>query len=159
MSFAHAALGIGDQAPDFSLPDQLGKVISLQDFRGKKNIVLYFYPRDNTPGCTKESCTFRDTYDDFKKAGAEVIGISSDSVESHHGFASQHSLPFILLSDKGGQVRRLYGVKATLGLLPGRVTFVIDKKGVVRHVFSSQFQVEKHVKDALKILQWNPSSL
>ncbi len=144
----------GDQAPDFTLPSSEGPV-RLSDFRDQKPVVVYFYPKDDTPGCTKESCTFRDHYEDFKQAGAEVIGISSDPVESHRSFASKYRLPFKLLSDEGGRVRKLYGVKSTLGLLPGRVTFIIDKKGIIRHVFSSQFNPTKHVQEALGVLKSN----
>lgn len=143
----------GDKAPDFKLPSQEGKVIQLKNFRGKKNIVLYFYPKDNTPGCTAEACSFRDSYEVFKEAGAEVIGVSSDSKESHDQFAARHHLPFILLSDQGGKVRKLYGVSSTFGLIPGRVTYIIDKKGMVKHVFSSQFNATAHVEEALKILK------
>ena len=125
----------------------------LGDYRGKKAVVLYFYPKDDTPGCTAESCSFRDQYEAFKDAGAEVIGVSSDSAESHARFAEKHRLPFVLLADRGGAVRKQYGVPATLGLLPGRVTFVIDRDGVVRHVFNSQFQATKHVAEALTALQ------
>lgn len=144
---------VGAQAPDFTLPDQKGQPVSLGEFKGRKAVVLYFYPRDNTPGCTAEACAFRDSYEVFKDAGAEVVGISSDSADSHEGFAARYKLPFVLLSDTGGKVRKLYGVSSTLGLLPGRVTYVIDKEGVVRHVFNSQFAATKHVEEALKILK------
>jgi peroxiredoxin Q/BCP len=144
---------VGDLAPDFTLPDQAGRPVSLHDFIGKSVVVLYFYPKDNTPGCTTEAVCFRDNYVVFKQAGAEVIGISSDSTESHEQFANQHRLPFILLSDRGAAVRKRYGVPTTLGLLPGRVTYIIDKRGVVRHIFSSQFNPEKHVEAALSIVR------
>jgi peroxiredoxin Q/BCP len=144
---------VGDLAPDFTLPNQEGKPVSLKDFIGKSVIVLYFYPKDNTPGCTAEAACFRDSYEVFKQVGAEVIGVSSDSAESHQQFATQHRLPFILLSDRGGAVRKRYGVPTTLGLLPGRVTYIIDRRGVVRHIFSAQFSPEKHVEEALKILR------
>jgi peroxiredoxin Q/BCP len=144
---------VGDPAPDFTLPSQSGNPVSLSDFIGKKVIVLYFYPKDDTPGCTTEACAFRDSYEVFKDAGAEVIGVSSDSEESHQRFAAKYRLPFILLSDGNGAVRKRYGVPATLGLLPGRVTYVIDKKGIVRHIFSSQFTPEKHITEAIKTLQ------
>src|SRR5260370_10516892 len=144
---------VGDAAPDFTLPTQSGVPVSLKDFIGKTAIVLYFYPRDNTPGCTTEACAFRDSYEVFKDAGAEVIGISSDSTESHQQFASQHRLPFILLSDKKGVVRKRYGVSATFGLLPGRVTYIIDKQVILRPVFSQQLAAEKHVTEALRVLQ------
>ncbi len=144
---------VGDVAPDFTLPAQTGITVRLKDFIGKTAIVLYFYPKDNSPGCTKEACSFRDSYEVFKEAGAEVIGISSDSAETHQEFAQKHRLPFILLSDRDGAVRKRYGVPSTLGLLPGRVTYVIDRQGVVRQVFSSQFTPEKHIVEALNTLQ------
>jgi peroxiredoxin Q/BCP len=143
----------GDKAPDFALSDASGKTVRLGDFRGRSAVVLYFYPKDDTPGCTKESCTFRDQYQDFKDAGAEVIGVSSDSAESHAKFAEKYHLPFTLLADRDGAVRRQYGVPATLGLLPGRVTYVIDRDGVVRHVFNSQFQAAQHVAEAIAALR------
>ena len=149
---AKGTVGVGDPAPDFTLPDQSGAPVRLGKYLGKTDIVLYFYPKDNTAGCTTEACAFRDSYEVFKDAGAEVIGISSDTVESHQKFAKKHRLPFILLSDEGGVIRRRYGVSTTFGL-PGRVTYVIDKKGIVRHIFSSQLQFEKHVDEALKTLQ------
>ena len=147
------AVQAGDRAPDFALPDRGGRTVRLGDYRGKKAVVLYFYPKDDTPGCTAEACTFRDQYEEFKDAGAEVIGVSSDSGESHARFADKHRLPFMLVADKGGAVRKQYGVPATLGVLPGRVTFVIDRDGVVRHVFNSQFQAKKHVAEALDALR------
>jgi thioredoxin-dependent peroxiredoxin len=143
----------GDTAPDFALPEASGRTVRLSDFRGRKPVVLYFYPKDDTPGCTKESCAFRDQYQDFQDAGAEVIGVSSDSPESHARFAEKHRLPFTLLADRGGAVRKQYGVPATLGLLPGRVTYVIDRHGVVRHVFNSQFQATQHVAEAIGALR------
>jgi thioredoxin-dependent peroxiredoxin len=146
-------VAIGDQAPDFTLPDQKGQLVSLSSFVGKKDVVLYFYPRDFTPGCTAEACAFRDSYEVFKEVGAEVIGISSDSEQLHQGFAARYRLPFILLSDRDGSVRKRYGVSSVLGLLPGRVTFVIDKRGIVRHIFIAQFAAEQHVKEAMKVLQ------
>jgi len=144
---------VGDKAPLFSLPTQTGTTMNLEDLLGKSTIVLYFYPKDNTSGCTAEACSFRDSYEVFKKAGAEVIGVSSDSEETHQQFASKHHLPFLLLSDKKGALRKLYGVSATLGILPGRVTYVIDKDGVVRHVFSDQLNATKHINEALKVVQ------
>ena len=146
-------LKVGDKAPDFTLPSQMGDNVTLSEFLGKKAIILYFYPKDESPGCTREACSFRDSYDVFTDLGAEVLGVSSQSVESHKSFATHHGLPFLLLSDADGKVRQLYGVSATMGVIPGRVTFIIDKKGVVRHVFSSQFQPEKHIEEALKILK------
>jgi thioredoxin-dependent peroxiredoxin len=144
---------IGSPAPLFTLPDMNGKPVNLKDFIGQKSIVLYFYPKDDSYGCTKEACSFRDAYQDFKDAGAEVIGISTDSQESHKAFAANHRLPFILLSDPDGAVTRLYGVKKTLGILKGRVTFLIDKKGNIRLIYSSQINYEKHISEALEMLR------
>jgi thioredoxin-dependent peroxiredoxin len=147
------AVQVGDKAPDFTLPSQMGDNVTLSEYLGKKNVVLYFYPKDETIGCTKEACAFRDSYEVFTGLGAEVLGISGQSVESHKSFASHHGLPFILLSDQNNTVRKLYGVPASLGVIPGRVTYIIDKKGVVRHVFNSQYQPEKHVEEAKKVLE------
>ncbi|MBD2163522.1 peroxiredoxin [Calothrix membranacea FACHB-236] len=144
---------VGDTAPDFSLPAQNGETVSLRDFRGKSAVVLYFYPKDDTPGCTAESCAFRDRYEVFKNVGAEVIGVSGDSNQSHQQFAAKYNLPFILLSDKGDKVRKEYGATAAFGLLPGRVTYVIDQQGVVQYVFDSMFNFQGHVEEALKKLQ------
>jgi peroxiredoxin Q/BCP len=143
---------VGDPAPDFTLPSTTGESVSLADFRSKSEVVLFFYPKDNTPGCTAEACSFRDSYEAFREAGAEVIGVSSDSVESHRSFAGKHRLPFLLLSDPDGALRAKYGVSRTLGLFPGRVTYLIDRQGIVRHVFSSQFQPARHVAEALRVL-------
>ena len=144
---------VGDAAPDFDLPDASGKRVRLSDFKGKRGVVLYFYPKDDTPGCTKEACSFRDSYEEFRDAGAEVIGVSSDSEASHRSFAEKHRLPFVLVADAGGGLRKRYGVPSTFGLLPGRVTYVIDREGVVRHVFNSQLQASKHVDEALAVLR------
>lgn len=144
---------VGDPAPAFTATSASGEPLSLGDFLGKSAVVLFFYPRDNTPGCTAEACSFRDQFEAFQEAGAEVIGVSSDSPESHRQFAAQHRLPFRLVSDPGGALRRLYGVPRTLGLLPGRVTYVIDRQGIVRHIFSSQFQPARHIAEALRVLE------
>lgn len=143
----------GAKAPNFTLSDRSGNKVSLSDFLGQKTVVLFFYPKDSSPGCTAEACSFRDSYEVFQQAGAEVIGISSDSEGSHAQFASRFQLPFVLLSDAGGKVRRLYEVPATFGLLPGRVTYVIDKEGVIRHIFNSQFLATKHVEEALNVVK------
>ena len=143
----------GDKAPDFTLPSQSGERVRLYDRLGERVVVLYFYPRDDTRGCTAEACAFRDSFEAFTDAGAEVIGVSSDSVGKHEAFAGQHRLPFTLLSDQGGRVRKSYGVPATLGLLPGRVTYVIDRQGTVRHVFNSMTNIGQHISDALRIVR------
>ncbi len=144
-------VGVGDTAPDFTLPDQTGTPVRLRDRLGRSNVVLYFYPKDQTPGCTIEARAFRDSHDAFTAAGAEVIGVSADSVASHRRFVANLGLPFTLLSDRGGEVRERYGVEKTLGLLPGRVTYVIDRNGVVRHVYSSQLRVKRHMRDSLAV--------
>ena len=143
---------VGDAAPDFTLPNQSGQMVSLKDFFGKKSVVLFFYPKDFSRGCTNEVCAFRDSYEVFKNAGAEVIGVSSQSTSSHERFVMTFKLPFILLSDEDDKVRKLYGVPSTLALIPGRVTYVIDKEGMVEHIFNSQFNPEKHIEEALKAL-------
>ncbi len=146
------AIKVGDIAPDFSLVSQNGSKVSLKDFHDK-TVVLYFYPKDDTPGCTSESCAFRDQYEVFKEQGAEVIGISGDSPDSHQKFASKHQLPFTLLSDQGDRVRKLYGATTAFGLIPGRVTYVIDSSGVVQYVFDSMFNFNGHVEEALKMVK------
>ena len=147
------AIKVGDKAPDFTLTSEKGTPVSLKDYMGKKNVVLYFYPKDDTPGCTAEACAFRDTYEVFTDAGAEVIGVSADTSQSHQQFANKYKLPFTLLSDTENKVRQLYGVPATLFVLPGRVTYVIDKQGIVRHIFDSMLNFKAHVEEALKTLQ------
>jgi peroxiredoxin Q/BCP len=144
---------IGDPAPDFTIPTQTGEAFSFHDLLGKSAIVLYFYPKDNTRGCVAEACSFRDSYEVFKDAGAEVVGVSSDSVGSHQKFAQKYQLPFILLSDTSGTVRKLFGVPSIFGLLSKRVTYVIDKQGIIRHIFSSQHLPEKHITEALNTIK------
>ena len=144
---------VGSVASDFTLTSQAGQMVSLEEFFGRKPVVLFFYPKDDSPGCTREVCVFRDYFEEFGKLDAEVIGISSDSVESHRSFAVKHDLSLTLLSDEGGNIRRLYGVPKTFGLFPGRVTYVIDREGVVRHVFASQLSVKRHVQEALRALR------
>jgi thioredoxin-dependent peroxiredoxin len=144
---------VGDRAPDFTLPSQMGDNVTLSEYFSKKNVVLYFYPKDETTGCTKEACAFRDSYEVFTELGAEVLGVSGQSVESHKSFATHHGLPFLLLADVGDKVRKLYGVPANMGFIPGRVTYIIDKKGFVRHIFNSQTQPEKHIQEATQALE------
>jgi peroxiredoxin Q/BCP len=141
----------GKPAPDFTLQDQNGTEVTLSSLRGQWTIV-YFYPKDDTPGCTAESCSFRDSYEAFTDVGARVVGISSDSVASHKAFAEKYNLPFTLLADTGGSVRKEWGVGRTLGLIPGRVTYVIDPEGVVKRRFSSQFSPKKHIDEALAVI-------
>lgn len=144
-------VGAGETAPDFALKDQEGKTTRLSDFHGK-TLVLYFYPQSFTGGCTKEACQFRDSYEDFKQVGAEVIGVSSDSVETQNEFASQYKLPFVLLSDPGDEVGKMYGVKNKLIVFKGRATFIIDSEGIVRHSFES-INYNAHMAEALRIVR------
>ena len=146
-------LKVGDSAPDFTLPNQSGEMVSLKDLIGKKVIVLYFYPKDFSVGCTAEACAFRDSYEVFKDAGAEVIGVSSQSVNSHERFSTANKLPFILLSDEEGIAKKLYGASSAFGLIAGRVTYVIDKKRIIRHIFSSQLNPTKHIEEALRVVK------
>ncbi|WP_223649706.1 redoxin domain-containing protein [Hymenobacter psoromatis] len=147
------ALQTGDLAPDFALPTTTGSIFKLSEHRGHP-VVLYFYPKDGSSGCTKEACSFRDQYQDFTDLGAEVIGISSDDEQSHQQFTQKYQLPFPLLSDAGGQLRKQYAVpRAVLGLLPGRVTYVLDGEGRVRYVFNSLNEAASHVLNAKDILR------
>lgn len=146
-------VAIGDLPPDFALKDQNGATVRLSDFRAKRNVIVYFYPADYSPGCTTEACAFRDSFESFNNADAEVIGISSDSVDSHKGFTTKHNLPFTLLSDDSNGVAKAWGVPMPLGFLRGRTTYIIDKAGVVRHVFNDLLNGAKHVGVALEILK------
>ncbi len=146
-------LKIGDKVPHFKLKDQFGKVFDSSEVIGKKQVVLYFYPKDDTPGCTAQACSFRDQYQDFQDLGAEIIGISGDGEASHQKFAKKHNLPFILLSDADKKLRNLFGVPTNLlGLLPGRVTYVIDETGVLRLVYNNMLG-SKHVPQVLSFLK------
>ncbi len=149
-----AQLQVGDKAPAFKLKDQEGNIFNSEDVIGKEICVIYFYPKDDTPGCTKEACSFRDNFEAFTDAGVRVIGISADDVASHKKFAEKYKLPYTLLSDTENEVRKLFGVKGDLfGLIPGRVTYVIDKNGVVRHIFNSQMNAEKHISESLEAIK------
>ncbi|TPN85447.1 peroxiredoxin [Aquimarina algicola] len=144
------SLEIGDKVPEFTAESDEGNIFKSHEIIGKKPVVIYFYPKNFTPGCTKEACDFRDSYVDFQSLGAEVVGVSSDSIASHTKFKSRYKLPFVFLSDKKNKLRKLFGVKSELlGLLPGRETYVIDKKGVVRLKFNS-INASKHLTKALK---------
>jgi len=143
---------VGDPAPDFTWAAQSGEQVRLSDFRGHQVVVLFFYPKDGRAICTKEVCAFRDAYDQFAEAGAVVMGVSRDSAERHNAFSNRHNLPFSLLSDTDGSLRTAFGVPKTLGLLPGRVTYVIDKEGVVRLVFSAPMTADRHVSEALRVV-------
>jgi len=148
-----AHIGVGATAPDFTKTTQNGDTISLSQFRGEKTVVLYFYPKDETAGCTAEACTFRDNFEDFVEAGAVVIGVSQDSDRSHKRFASHHRLPFLLVSDRDKAMQEAYGVPKAMGMLPGRVTYVIDRDGTVQHVFNSLLNAKKHVREALEVVK------
>tara|TARA_Y100001968_G_scaffold176456_1_gene161676 strand:- start:1218 stop:1673 length:456 start_codon:yes stop_codon:yes gene_type:complete len=145
-------LRIGCEIPDFSLIDQSGKIRSNKEIKGKP-FVLFFYPKDDTPGCTIEACGFRDKYDLFKVLGAEVWGISNGESSSHLEFASKNNLPYPLLCDKDNLLRRKFGVPKFLGLLEGRVTYVIDSKGVICHIFEDLLNGPAHIKEALRVLK------
>jgi thioredoxin-dependent peroxiredoxin len=145
---------IGSSIPAFTLPDQNGDLFDINSVLGKKNLVIYFYPKDDSPGCTAQACSFRDQFEVFKEADAVIIGISGQSVESHKEFAEKHRLSFTLLSDEGNKIRKQFSVPTNLlGLLPGRVTYIADKTGKVVYVFNSQMHAEKHVDEALRILK------
>ncbi len=141
-------------APNFTLPDQHGDLQSLLDILKTKAVVLYFYPKDGTYGCTKEACAFRDRYEDFLALGAEVIGVSADAIDSHQEFMTHHQLPFLLLSDPDRRVHKMYGVdRGFFGLVSARITFVIDQKGIIRKTFDSLIDFEGHVRESLAILK------
>ncbi len=147
------ALQIGDKIPNFIAKDTNNNDFDSTTIVGQKPVVIYFYPKDNTPGCTAQACSFRDQYEDFTDLGAEVIGISGDSVTSHEKFAKRYKLPFQLLSDNSGKLRKLFGVKTNLlGLIPGRVTYVADKTGTVQLIFDS-IMATKHIPKALDFLR------
>ncbi|MDD1747412.1 MAG: peroxiredoxin [Methanomassiliicoccales archaeon] len=145
-------LKVGDKAPAFALPDQDGNSVDVGSLIGKKALVIYFYPKDFTTGCTMEAHEFRDMHEQFLANGAEVIGISADDVKTHKEFAVEHELPFKLLADTENKVRDMYGAWG-LAHTPGRVTFLVDKQGVIRMVFSSQMQPKKHIEEGLRILK------
>lgn len=148
------ALTIGDSCPIFELYNQKGELVKIGNFIGKKNLVIYFYPKDDTPGCTKEACSFRDAYEDFKTLDCEVIGISSDSEKAHKKFADKHRLTFQLLADANKHVRKLFGVPGNLfGLIPGRVTYIIDLEGKIKGVFNSQLDPLGHITKAMEVVK------
>lgn len=143
-------MNVGDHAPDFVLPNQNGDMVRLSEAAPGKTLVVFFYPKDGSPVCTMEACSFRDNQHAFEKYNAQVIGISSDGVESHRDFAAGNHLDFPLLSDAEGKVRKLWHVPTTLGVLPGRVTYVLDAGGVVRYEYSAQLEAAKHALNALE---------
>jgi thioredoxin-dependent peroxiredoxin len=145
-------LQVGDRVPDATLVDEDGGQVAVQDLLGSP-VVLYFYPADFTPGCTAQACSFRDAHEEFVAAGVEVIGVSSDGPGKHIRFRDRHQLPFRLLTDPDGSAQKAFDVPKKLGLLPGRVTYIVDGGGTVRHVFDSQFQARKHVEEALEVVK------
>ena len=145
------SLKVGDRAPDFELPSQSNEIVRLSDLIGHKNVVLYFYPKDFTMGCTAEAKAFRESYQIFQDHNTEVIGISADSVETHQRFSQRCRLPFHLLSDSSKRVRELYGANSLLGR-GARITYVIDSQGIIRFVFSSLVRPTRHVREALAAL-------
>ena len=145
-------LQIGDPIPDFSLFDQTGKSKTNKECKGK-SLVLFFYPKDDTPGCTAEACGFRDKYELFSLLGALVWGVSNDNKASHLKFAEKNKLPFPLLCDEDNSLRKQFGVPKVLGLLDGRVTYIIDSKGIIRHIFKDLLNGPQHVTEALRILE------
>ena len=145
-------LSVGDYAPDFMLRNQADQRVRLTDLLRQGVVVLYFYPRDYSLGCTAEACAFRDHYEAFTEAGAIVVGVSADSTDSHRDFVAQHDLPFNLLSDEDDAIHERYGVRKALGVFRGRVTFVIDQRGVIQNIFSSHLNFNKHVTEALKVI-------
>ena len=145
-------IAAGEMAPDFTLLTDAGEPLTLSALRGRP-VVLYFYPKADTPGCTTEACEFRDDIKKFTKKGAAVLGVSPDKPAAQARFKQKYDLPFTLLADQGGRVRKAYGVPAALGFLPGRVTYVIDRQGTVRHVFKSMTNIDQHVGDALAVVR------
>jgi len=144
---------VGDKIPDFGLKDQNGDDFLSSGYVGKTAMVIYFYPKDDTPGCTKEACKFRDSYEEFTDRNVKVVGISADDVKSHKKFEEKYNLPFTLLSDPDNKVRKLFGVKNNIfGLLPGRVTYIVDSNGNVKFIYDNMFNAEKHIDKALEAL-------
>lgn len=147
-------ISTGDKCPPFELKDQDGKLRKSEEFFNKKALVLYFYPKDDSPGCTAQACSFRDAYEDLLESGAEVVGVSGDTLEQHKKFVQKHNLPFTLLADTNNKLRKQFGVPTNFfGLIAGRVTYVIDNKGIVKDIFNSQLDVKGHVKKALEIIE------
>ncbi len=143
----------GELFPTFTLKDENGNDFDLNRLIGVENIVLYFYPKDETPGCTKQACSFRDSFHEFQKLNCTIIGISNDTHRSHNSFKKNHQLQFKLLSDHKGIIRKKIGIpKDIFGLIPGRCTFVINKKGVIIKIIRSSINMQKHINEALKTL-------
>ena len=152
-SNAQSPIKVGDIVPSFVLNDQFGEAFDIDDYIGNTAMVVYFYPKDDTPGCTKEACKFRDSYHEFADKKIKVIGISADDVESHKNFAEKYNLPFTLLADINNDVRKQFGVKGNImGLIPGRVTYVIDKSGKVSFIYESQLKSERHIEESINAI-------
>jgi thioredoxin-dependent peroxiredoxin len=146
---------VGSHVPLFKLPDQNGKIFNISNVLGKKNLVIYFYPKDGTTGCTKEACSFRDNLDEFQKSSATIIGISGDNIASHKNFVNKYHLNFTILSDQGNKIRKLFGVpKSMMGVVPGRVTYIVDRKGIVIHIYNSLSKPGQHITEALSALKY-----
>ena len=148
------ALKTGDLVPEFTLKDQDGETFSISEYLGKHNILIYFYPKDESPGCTTEACTFRDNVEKFDDLNCKIIGISRDGSNRHKRFAEHYNLPFKLLSDRRKQVRKLFGVSDVIpGVLPGRKTYLVNLEGRISHIFEYQFKPKRHVLEALLALE------
>ena len=146
------SIRVGDKVPNFELDNQYGKKVELYTLLQKKVVVLFFYPKDDTPGCTKEVCSFRDSFNEFEHYNVTLVGVNYARVETHKQFSDKNKLPYMLLSDKGDEIREIFGVPKTLGLLAGRVTYVIGKDSVVQHIYSSQLNFKGHAKNILTTL-------
>ena len=147
------SIDVGDRAPEIQAKTSDGHEFRLSDLQGKKVAVIFFYPKDNSPLCTQEVCSFRDSYEQFVELGAEVIGISSDTDESHQSFAKSHHLPFRMIADESGAIRQAFDVPKSFLLLPGRVTYVVDLEGIIRLKFHSSMFPHQHVKEARRVVE------
>ena len=143
----------GTAAPDFEGTLDDGSTFRLADYKGRKNVVLYFYPKDFTPGCTREACNFRDEAESFESHGAVIVGVSSDTADSHKSFKEQHNLPFPLVADPDKRIIKLYQAQGLLGMITARITYVIDKEGIIRRAFRHDLNIGKHLKDTLSALE------
>jgi len=149
----HRPVEVGDRAPAFAAVDQEGREVRLDDLLGRGPVVLFFYPKDESPGCTAEACAFRDAFEEFRGLDAEVLGLSGDDADRHRRFAERHDLPFRLLHDEDDRIRRRFGVPRTLGLMPGRTTYVLDRDGIVRHRFNAQLRPKRHVRESIEAVR------
>lgn len=145
-------MDIGDRVPNATVITETGTQHTLDELRNDQITVLFFYPKDESPICTIEACSFRDAYQDFVTAQAVVIGVSSDSAASHQAFRENHNLPYTLIADEGAALRKAFNVPKRLGFLEGRVTYVIDRNGVIQHIFNAPFSAAPHVAEALRVV-------